>query len=137
MLEPMSETQAAAPVLTAGDLAALAALVDQLHHVDRNAPDPELIDQITELERIKSACAAAQATLTLAFVTSQTEGLTQTQQRQIRAHRSINGQIALARRDSPARGGRHVGADKALLREMPNTPTSPCKPGRSANTGPP
>jgi len=105
-------------VLTAGDLANL---VDQLRRVDRNAPDAELIDQITELERIKSACAAAQATLTLAFVTSQTEGLTPTQQRHTRAHRSINAQIALARHDSPTRGGRHVGAATALLREMPNT----------------
>ena len=107
-----------APVLTAGDLAGL---VDQLRHVDHNAPDPELINQITELERIKSACAAAQAALTMTFVDSQTAGRTQQQQRETRAHRSINAQIALARHDSPARGNRHVGAAKALLREMPHT----------------
>jgi len=118
MLGEISDSPVGQPVMTAGDLAAL---VDQLQHVDRNAPDPELIDQITELERIKSACAAAQATLTLAFVTSQTAGLTPTQQRQTRAHRSISAQIAYARHDSPHRGGRHVGAAKALLREMPHT----------------
>ena len=99
----------------------LTSLIDQLHRVDHNAPDAELIDQITALERIKSACAAAQAALTLTFVTSQTAGLTQRQQRDTRAHRSIHAQIALARHDSPARGGRHVGASKALVREMPHT----------------
>jgi hypothetical protein len=133
MLEQTSRTPVSQPVLTAGDLAAL---VDQLQHVDRNAPDPQLIDQITELERIKSACAAAQAALTLTFVTSQTEGLTATQQRQARAHRSISAQIALARHDSPARGGRHAAPQKHSCGKC-RTPTSPCKPGKSANTGPP
>jgi len=60
------------PVLSSADLTSL---VDQLHRVDHNAPDAELIDQITALERIKSACAAAQAALTLTFVDSQTAGL--------------------------------------------------------------
>jgi len=108
----------ATPVLSSTDLTNL---VDQLRRVDNNAPDAELIDQITALERVKSACAAAQAALTLTFVTSQTAGLTQRQQRDARVHRSIHAQIALARHDSPARGGRHVGAAKALLREMPHT----------------
>src|ERR1700736_456640 len=30
-------------------------------------------------------------------------------------------EIALARRDSPARGGRHLGLGKALVHEMPHT----------------
>jgi hypothetical protein len=118
MLDDSKTAGASAPVQSAADLARF---VDQLRNVDRGAPDPELIDQITELERIKSACAAAQAALTLTFHTSQTEGLTATRQREIRLHRSINTQIALARHDSPARGGRHVGAAKALIREMPHT----------------
>jgi len=118
MLGIAKAIEVSTPVLTSADLAQF---VDRLRTVDLNASDPELIDQITELERIKSACAAAQAALTLAFVTSQTEGLTATQQRETRAHRSISAQVAHARHDSPARGGRHVGAAKALLREMPHT----------------
>jgi len=98
----------------------LAGWVDQLTGVDNNAADTEIIDQITQLERMKSACAAAQAKLTLAFVTSRTAGLTTTQARDERAHRSIAAQIALARRDSPIRGGRHIGLAKALIREMPH-----------------
>ena len=32
----------------------------------------------------------------------------------------VGAQIALARRDSPVRGGRHLGLAKALVREMPH-----------------
>ncbi len=81
--------------------AELAGWVDRLSSVDVGVADAELIDKIAEPERVKSACAAAQAALTLAFVTSQTAGLTTTQQKQEGTHRSIAGQIALARRDSP------------------------------------
>ncbi len=101
--------------------AELAGWVDRLSRVDATGADAELINRITELERIKSACAAAQAALTLAFVTSQTAGLSAKEQKQEGTHRSIAGQIALARRDSPFRGGRHVGLATALIREMPHT----------------
>ena len=80
-----------------------------------------LIDQIAQLERLKSACAAAQAKLAVAFVASRTAGLTEKEIKDERVHRSIAAQVALARRDSPFRGGRHVGLAKALVREMPNT----------------
>jgi len=35
--------------------------------------------------------------------------------------RGVAGEVALARRDSPARGGRHLGLAKALVHEMPHT----------------
>ena len=98
----------------------LAAWVDRLASVDTAAADGELIDQITQLERMKSACAAAQAELTLAFVASQASGLSTVQARDERAHRSTASQVAMARHDSPFRGGRHVGLAKALVREMPH-----------------
>ena len=99
----------------------LAAWVDNLISVDINAPDAALIDQISQLERLKSACAAAQATLTVAFVTSQVEGLSPAKARDEHAHRSIAAQVALARKESPVRGNRLVGLSKALTREMPHT----------------
>ena len=102
----------------------LAGWVDRLTDVDTGAADGELIDQITELEKIKAACAAAQAALTLAFHTSRSRGLSSTELRNEGTHRSINAQIALARRDSPVRGGRHVGLARALIREMPHTYTA-------------
>jgi hypothetical protein len=38
--------------------------------------------------------------------------------------RGVASEVALARRDSPARGGRHLGLAKALVREMPHTPAT-------------
>ncbi len=99
----------------------VAGWLGRLLAVDVAAGDAELIDQITELERVKAACAAAQAALTVAFVASRTAGLTATELKKEGTHRSIGAQIALARRDSPVRGNRHVGLAKALIREMPCT----------------
>lgn len=104
--------------------AEIAAWVEQLADVDINANDAELIDRITQLERLKSACSAAQAVFTMTFVESQTDGLPAAKVRDERVHRSIAAQVALARKDSPVRGGRHVGLAKALIREMPNTFTA-------------
>ena len=98
----------------------LAGWVHRLAGIDTTAADAELIDRISELERLKSACAAAQAALTVAFVASRTDDLTTAQARDERVHRSITAQVALARRDSPVRGGRHVGLAKVLTREMPH-----------------
>lgn len=118
MFPSVEAAEAARPSLSSADIATW---VDLIGDVDTHSNDAGLIDQITQLERLKSACAAAQATLTLAFVTSRTAGLTSKEIKDERAHRSIAAQIALARHDSPVRGGRHVGLAKALIREMPHT----------------
>ncbi len=101
--------------------AVLAEWVERVGVIGTGGSDAELIDQIAQLERLKSACAAAQAALSVAFVASRTAGLTEKEIKDERVHRSIAAQVALARRDSPFRGGRHVGLAKALVREMPNT----------------
>jgi hypothetical protein len=88
--------------------------------MDVRAGDVERIDRIRELERVKSACAAAQAVLTVAFVQSQTAGLSTKRARDERVRRSVSGQVAVARRESPFRGGRHVGLATVLTTEMPN-----------------
>ncbi|HEY5842866.1 MAG TPA: hypothetical protein VIU87_15655, partial [Mycobacterium sp.] len=111
------------PSSDAADLtsAVLGGCVERVGAIGTGSPDAELIDQIAQLERLKSACAAAQAELTVAFFTSRTAGLTEKEIKDERVHRSIAAQVALARRDSPFRGSRHVGLAKALVREMPNT----------------
>ncbi len=114
------------------------ALVVTLAAVDPFVSDAERVDQLAALERVKGACAAAQAAVTAAFVASQEQE--QAERRQERAGleggraasaasgarrghlgRGIAGQVALARRESPARGSQHVKLALALVHEMPNT----------------
>jgi hypothetical protein len=83
--------------------------------------EAELIDEIARLERVKSAAAAGQARLTAVLadkrrVTDAAAGVPRAKQ-----CRGLASEIALARRDSPARGGRHLGFATALVFEMPHT----------------
>ena len=80
-----------------------------------------LVARITELELGKSAAAAEQAQLTVELETrrrarEEAEGAPAR-----RRGRGLAAEIALARRDSPNRGGRHLGFARALVHEMPHT----------------
>ncbi|WP_307458231.1 HNH endonuclease [Pseudarthrobacter oxydans] len=80
-----------------------------------------LIAEIRSLEDHKSALAARQARLSVAFDLIQRR---EQRDRGIPAGELGSGagaQIALARRESPARGGRLLGLAKALVTEMPHT----------------
>lgn len=82
---PGPATPPTAPV-SSGDLPGwssreLTALVEQLARVELDVPDAERIDQLTALERVKAACAAAQARITDRFVDSQAELAAQWHQR--------------------------------------------------------
>ncbi|WP_426976625.1 DUF222 domain-containing protein [Pseudarthrobacter sp. O4] len=83
-----------------------------------------LIDQLRELEDMKSAAAALQARIAVAFDAAQRR--TQREQGVPAAElgAGVAAQIALARRESPARGGRLLGLAKALVTEMPHTLTA-------------
>lgn len=92
-----------------------------LARVDPHADDAALIARIAEFERMKSAAAAGQARAAAALdalrrSTEADAGLPAAQR-----GRGVASEIALARRDSPARGGRHLGFAKALVYEMPHT----------------
>lgn len=90
----------------------------------RVSPDDDesvLIERIAELERVKSAAAAGQArAAALLDVKRRADeaaaGVPRSQQ-----GRGVAGEVALARRDSRSRGGRHLGLAKALVHEMPHT----------------
>ncbi|MEO6999471.1 MAG: HNH endonuclease, partial [Terracoccus sp.] len=121
----------------------LLALIVTLAGVDPFLSDAERVDQLAALERVKGACAAAQAAVTAAFVASQEQvqaerrrgrgsedgvegpdvaaGLGASTTRRGHLGRGIAGQVALARRESPARGSQHVKLALALVHEMPNT----------------
>ncbi len=92
-----------------------------LSAVDPQADEAGLIEAIAELERVKSAAAAGQARAAAALdeLRRANEAAAGVPGRQ--RGRGVASEVALARRDSPARGGRHLGFAKALVHEMPHT----------------
>jgi len=107
MIEHMSSIEPATALI-----AALAAL-------DTHGTDAGMIDEITALERLKSAICARQARVTDAFAASQRATLVKAGSNTRDARRSVCAQVGLARRDSPHKGGRHVGLAATLVHEMP------------------
>ena len=89
--------------------------------VDQHADEAALIKRIADLERVKAAAAAGQARAAAALDERRRadEAAAGVPRRQ--RGRGVASEIALARRDSPARGGRHLGFAKALVYEMPHT----------------
>jgi hypothetical protein len=89
--------------------------------VDPQADEAALIERIAWLERVKSAAAAGQARAAAVLdekrrVDEAAAGVPRAKQ-----GRGLASEVALARRDSPTRGGRHLGLAKALVYEMPHT----------------
>lgn len=96
-------------------------MFDEIFAIGHSSDQSALIKGIAELERIKAAAAARQARLAAAF-----DDARRAEERDagVPAHRRGRGvaaEIALARRDAPVRGGRHLGFAKALVHEMPHT----------------
>jgi hypothetical protein len=100
------------PVLTTAELRGWVA---RLSVLDAGVGDAERVDQLRVLEELKGAAAAAQARVTSDFARSQVAG------DPAQEGRGVAAQVALARRDSPPRGARHVGLATALVAEMPHT----------------
>ncbi len=85
------------------------------------ATDRDRIELLAALERLKGAAAAAQARVTFAFDRSQRAAQADLGVPASERGRGVASQVALARHDSPARGGRHLGLARALVAEMPRT----------------
>jgi hypothetical protein len=98
--------------------------VTTLATLSRDVSDIERIDLLRSLEELKGAAAAAQARASADFDLSQREEQRDAGEPRSRIGRGIAEQVALARRDSPVRGGRHLGLAKALVHEMPHTLTA-------------
>ena len=96
-------------------------MFDTLVPIAPEADESALIERIAELERIKSAAAAAQARAAAALDTARRAAEAAAGVPAAQRGRGVASEIALARRDSPARGGRHLGFAKALVHEMPHT----------------
>jgi hypothetical protein len=89
--------------------------------------DPETYDErraleaITALEQLKHAAAAAQARLSVRVDHCARERQADQGLRRDKLGAGVGAQIALARHDSPYRGGRHLGLANALVHELPHT----------------
>ncbi|MHA7198795.1 HNH endonuclease, partial [Arthrobacter alkaliphilus] len=81
----------------------------------------ELISQLRALEDLKSAAAAAQARIAVAFDAVQRGADAAAGIPVEERGRGVAAQVALARRESPSRGSRLLGLAKALVTEMPRT----------------
>lgn len=96
-------------------------MFDTLLAIDPDSPESDLIAQISALERLKSAAAAAQARAAAAFASARRAAEAAAGVPARRRGRGVAAEIALARHDSPARGNRHLGFGQALVHEMPHT----------------
>jgi Domain of unknown function (DUF222) len=104
------------------DASALSGWVDRLADLDTAVLDEAAcIDLIGQAERVKAALAAAQARLTVRVDRSVRERHAAAGLPPQRRGRGVAHQVALARRESPHQGGRHLGLAKALVTEMPET----------------
>ncbi|SES47555.1 protein of unknown function [Pedococcus cremeus] len=73
------------------------------------------------MEAVKHACSGAQATVAVAFDSSQREVQAAAGVPARQRGRGVAAQVALARREPPSRGSRHLGLAKALHTELPGT----------------
>ncbi len=93
----------------------------ELAGMDQDVSEGVRIDRITAMEELKGALAAAQALETEAFVASHKEARAAAGVPAERRGRGLAKEIGLARKDSPNRGGKHLGLATTLIREMPHT----------------
>jgi hypothetical protein len=96
-------------------------MFETLAVVDAGADESALVARIAELEWVKSAAAAGQARAAAALDSARRTAEAATGVPAARRGRGVASEVALARRDSPARGNRHLGFAKALVHEMPHT----------------
>jgi len=82
---------------------------------------PGLIDQMREFEDVKSGAAAKQARIAVAYDLAVRRKQAAAGVPADALGAGVGAEIALARRESPARGGRLLGLAKALVVKMPHT----------------
>jgi hypothetical protein len=96
-------------------------MFESLVVVDLDADESALVERIAALEWLKSAAAAAQARVTAALDVSRRAAEAAAGVPAAKRGRGLASEVALARRDSPSCGGRHLGFARALVHEMPHT----------------
>src|SRR5690349_24305328 len=89
--------------------------LEELAAVDPHADEATLIERISWLEQVKSAAAAGQAHAAAALDQKRRADEAAAGVPTAKQGRGVASEVALARRDSAARGGRHLGLAKALV----------------------
>jgi hypothetical protein len=111
-----------APLPGAPTLAELRDALRRLAAHDGDAlSDAELVDHIGAMEQLKSGLAAAQARLTARLADRRAAHEAAAGVPAEQRGRGLAAEIALARRESPARGARSLGLARALVTELPHT----------------
>jgi hypothetical protein len=85
-------------------------MFESLIVVDPPIDESALAERIAALERLKSAAAAGQARAAAALDAMRRASEAAAGMPAAKRGRGVASEVALARRDSPARGGRHLGA---------------------------
>nr|WP_311380144.1 DUF222 domain-containing protein [Arthrobacter sp. ISL-72] len=96
-------------------------LVAAVRSLQLSSDTDGLIGQLSGLEDLKSAISGVQARATVAVDASQRQSQANAGIPAAEQGQGVAAQIALARRESPARGSRLLGLAKALVTEMPHT----------------
>lgn len=96
-------------------------MFDVLTPLPTDADEAALAERVAALERLKSAAAAEQARVTALWDERRRRAEAELGLPAARRGRGLAAEVALARRDSPNRGGRHLGFARALVHEMPHT----------------
>ncbi|MDN5721381.1 HNH endonuclease signature motif containing protein, partial [Corynebacterium sp.] len=105
----------------AGVLAALEVMVPGLAAGRSDLSEQTLIDVIRELEAVKAAAAAYQARAAVVLRARVIDREREAGVPEAQLGASAGAQLALARRESPFRGGRWMGFSRAVVTEMPHT----------------
>ncbi|MEH3141558.1 MAG: DUF222 domain-containing protein [Mycobacterium kyogaense] len=93
----------------------------QMFDIDGSASEAELREVITRCEQLKAEAAAAQARATALWAHKRRAAEQASGMPAAKRGRGLASEVALARLDSPARGGQHLGFARALVEEMPHT----------------
>ena len=95
------------------------ALAGAVGDLEADHRDVAAVDLLGELESLKNTVAAAQARLSVVLKTARVAE--RSHQPAATRERGIGAEVALARRESPHRGGIHLGLAVALCAELPHT----------------
>lgn len=94
---------------------------ENMFDIDPSAGEAELRAKVEAFERLKAAAAAGQARATALWAARRRDSEVAAGVPAAQRGRGLCSEVALARRDAPVRGSRHLGLATALVREMPYT----------------